>query len=357
MKPEPGVASLIGGVAVILFAAFAVGAFGVGIGATGGYHLLKKYSFGAAEGSTREYFDYITVDSAARRVYISHGTEIKVLNADDGTVIGNITGLKQDHGVAVAEELGRGFITDGGQEKVIIFDLKSLKVIGEAKAEKDTDSDVYDPSTKRVFAMNGGSASSTVIDAKTGSVVKTIELGGRPEFAVADGRGTVYVNIEDKNEVVVIDSKALTVKAHWPVAPAGGPTAIAIDIKHRRLFSTGRDPQKLVVMDADNGKVIQSFAISGGADAAAYEPETGMLFASTRDGMIHVFHEDSPDKLSEVETVKTEYGAKTMGLDTKTHNLFLATADFGEAPAPTAEQPHPRRTAVPGTFRVLVYGR
>jgi YVTN family beta-propeller protein len=357
MKSESGVARLIGGVAVILFAAFALGAFGVGMGATGGYHLLKKYSFGAAEGSTREYFDYITVDSPARRVYISHGTEIKVLNADDGTVIGNITGLKQDHGVAVAEELGRGFITDGGQEKVIIFDLKSLKVVGEAKAEKDTDSDVYDPSTKRVFAMNGGSASSTVIDAKTGSVVKTIELGGVPEFAVADGRGTVYVNIEDKNEVVVIDSKALTVKAHWPVAPAGAPTAIAIDIKHRRLFSTGRDPQKLVVMDADNGKVIQSFAISGGADAAAYEPETGMLFASTRDGMIHVFHEDSPDKFSEVETVKTEYGAKTMGLDTKTHNLFLATADFGEAPAPTAEHPHPRRTAVPGTFRVLVYGR
>jgi len=187
--------------------------------------------------------------------------------------------------------------------------------------------------------------------------VKTIELGGQPEFAVADGKGTVYVNIEDKNEVVAIDSLALTIKSRWPVAPAGTPTALAIDAKHRRLFSTGREPQKLVVMDADNGKVIQSFAISGGADAAVYEAETGLVFVSTRDGMIHVFHEDSADKFSEVETVKTEFGAKTMGLDTKTHNLFVDTADFAEAAAPTAEQPHPRRTAVLGTFRVLVYGR
>src|SRR5712664_3882750 len=179
----------------------ALGAFWL-MAATGGYHLLKKYSFGAAEGSTREYFDYITVDSLARRVYISHGTEIKVLNADDGTVIGNITGLKQDHGVAIAEDLGRGFITDGGQEKVIIFDLKSLKGIGEAKADKDADSIVYDAASKRVFAMNGDPHTATVIDAKSGSAVKTIELGGQPEFAVADGKGTVYVNIEDKNEVV-----------------------------------------------------------------------------------------------------------------------------------------------------------
>lgn len=325
--------------------------------AAGTYHLLKKYSFGAAEGSTREYFDYIMVDSAARRVYLSHGTEIKVLNADDGKLIGNITGLKQDHGVAVAEEFGRGFITDGGQGKVIIFDLKSLKVIGEAKAEEDADSIVYDPASKRVFAMNGDAHNATVIDAKSGGVVKTIALDGGPEFAVADGSGTVFVNIEDKAEVVAIDSSALTIKSRWPVAPAGTPTALAMDVQHRRLFSAGRNPQKLVVMNADNGKVIQSFAISAGVDAAAYEPETGLLFASTREGMIHVFHEDSPDKFSEVETIKTEFGAKTMGLDTKTHNLFVDTADFAEAAAPTAERPHPQRTAIPGTFHVLVYGR
>jgi outer membrane protein assembly factor BamB len=196
-----------------------------------------------------------------------------------------------------------------------------------------------------------------VIDAKTGSVVGTIELGGVPEFAVADGAGTVYVNIEDKNELVAIDSATLKIKSRWPVAPAGAPTALAMDVKHKRLFSTGRKPQMLVVMDADSGKVIQSFPISAGVDAAAFEPETGLLFASTREGMIHVYHEDSPDKFSEVETVKTEFGAKTMGLDTKTHNLFVDTADFAAPAAPTAERPNPPRTAVQGTFRVLVYGR
>jgi YVTN family beta-propeller protein len=323
----------------------------------GAYHLLNKYSFGAAEGSTREYFDYIFVDSAARRAYLSHGTEVKVINADNGTVVGNIAGLKQTHGVAVAEEFGRGFISDGGQGKVIFFDLKTLKVTGEAKADNDADCVIYDPASKHVFSMNGDPHSATVIDAKTGSVVATIALGGGPEFAVADGKGNVFVNLEDKSEVVAIDSRTNTIKSRWPLAPAGAPTALAMDLKHRRLFSAGRNPQMLVVMDADNGKVIQSFPISGGVDAAAFESGTGMLFVSTRDGMIHVFHQDSPDKLSEVETVKTEFGAKTMGLDTKTHNVFVDTADFSPAPAPTPQQPNTRRTPIPGTFRVLVYGR
>ena len=288
---------------------------------------------------------------------MSHGTEIKVIDADSGSLIDNITGLKQDHGVAIATEFGRGFISDGAQGKVIIFDLKTLKVIGEAKADHDADCVIYDPASKRVFAMNGDPHSSTAIDAKSGTVVGTIGLGGAPEFAVADGSGTVYVNLEDKNEVVAFDSRTLTIKSCWPVAPAGRPTALAMDIKHRRLFSAGRDPQILVMLDADSGKVIQSFPISAGVDAAAYEPETGLLFASTREGMVHIFHEDSPDKFSEVETVKTEFGAKTLGLDTKTHNLFLDTADFGPPAAPTADRPGPQRTAVPGTFRVLVYGR
>jgi DNA-binding beta-propeller fold protein YncE len=346
---------LLGFVSATFF--IVIAAIGLAAAATGNYHLLKKYSFGAAEGSTREYFDYIAVDSAARRVYLSHGTEIKVLDADSGAVVGNITGLKQDHGVAVAQEFGHGFITDGEQGKVIIFDLASLKVIGEAKAEKDADSIVYDPASKRVFAMNGDSHSSTVVDAKNGGAVGTIDLGGGPEFAVADGAGTVYVNIEDKNELVAIDSKALKIKSRWPLAPAGTPTALAMDVKHRRLFSAGRNPQMLVVVDADDGKVIQSFPISAGVDAAAFEPETGLVYASTREGMVHIFHEDSPDKFSEVETVKTEFGAKTMGLDTKTHNIFVDTADFAPPAAPTAEHPHPQRTAVQGTFRVLVYGR
>lgn len=322
-----------------------------------GYHQLKKYPLGAAAGSTREYFDYITVDSAARRVYLSHGTEIKVLDADSGALVGNITGLTQDHGVAIAEEFGRGFITDGEQAKVVIFDLKTLKAIGEAKADKDADSIVYDPASKRVFAMNGDPNSCTVIDAKSGKVVDTIALGGGPEFAVADGKGTVYVNIEDKNELVTIDSNTLKIKSRWPLAPVGAPTALAIDLEHRRLFSAGRKPQMLVVLNADTGKVIQSFPISGGVDAAAYDPGTGLIFASTRDGMIHIFHEDSPDKYSEVETVKTEYGAKTLGLDTKTHNVFVDTADFPPPAASTAEHSGPPRRAIPGTFHVLVYGK
>jgi len=323
----------------------------------GGYHLLKKYPFGAAEGSSREYFDYITVDSAARRVYLSHGTEVKVIDADGGKLIGNISGLKQTHGVALASEFGRGFITDGGQGKVIIFDLETLRVVGEAKAAPDADSIVYDPASKRVFSMNGDSKNSTVIDAKSGNVLGTVDLDGGPEFAVADSTGNVYVNIEDKGEVAAIDSSTLKVKSRWPVAPAGGPTALAIDTQHRRLFSSGREPAMLVVMDADNGKVIQSFPITAGADANVYEPETGLLFVSTRAGMIHIFHEDSPDKFSVVETLKTEFGAKTMGVDTKTHNLFVDTADFGPAAAPTKEQPHPRPAAILGTFHVLVYGR
>ncbi|HZV89295.1 MAG TPA: hypothetical protein VFF95_17235 [Candidatus Binatus sp.] len=325
--------------------------------ATSSYHLLKKYSFGAAEGSTREYFDYVTVDSSARRVYLSHGTEIKVLDADSGALIANITGLKQDHGVAVASEFGRGFISDGAQGKVIIFDLKTLKVTGEAKADNDADCVIYDPSSKHVFVMNGDPHSSTVIDAKSGSVVGTIELGGGPEFAVADGKGTVYINLEDKSELVAVDTATLKIKSRWPLAPAGAPTALAMDVQHHRLFSAGRNPQMMVVLDSDSGKVIQSFPISAGVDAAAYDPETGMIFVSTREGIVHVFHEDSPDKFSEAETIKTEYGAKTMGLDTKTHNLFLDTADFGPAPAPTADHPHPNRAPIQGTFHVLVYGR
>src|SRR6266436_2023472 len=324
------VGRIASGVLVIVLSAFSLMT-----AAAPGYHLLKKYSFGAAEGATREYFDYITVDSAARRVYLSHGTEIKVIDADSGALITNITGLKQTHGVAVASEFGKGFISDGAQGKGII----------------------YDPFSKRVFVMNGDPHSSTVIDAKSGNVAGTIDLGGGPEFAVADGNGTVYVNLEDKGELVGIDARSLKIKSRWPLAPAGTPTALAMDVQHHRLFSDGRDPQMLVVLDSDSGKVLQSFPISAGADAAAYEPETGFIFVSTREGMVHVFHEDSPDKFSEAETIKTEFGAKTMGLDTKTHNLFLDTADFGPAPAPTADRPHPNRAPIQGTFHVLVYGR
>jgi DNA-binding beta-propeller fold protein YncE len=334
-----------------------IGSLWLLMAATNDYHLLKKYSFGAAEGSTQEYFDYITVDSVAQRVYLSRGTEIKVIDAADGTLIGNITGLKRDHGVAIAGEFGRGFVSDGLQGKVIVFDLKTLMVTGEVDADKDADCVIYDPSSKRVFVMDGDPHNATVIDAKSSAVIGKIDLGGGPEFAVADGKGTIYINLEDKNEIVAVDSDSLKIKSRWSVAPAGRPTALAIDVQHHRLFSAGRDAQILVVLDSDNGKVLQSFPISGGVDAAAYDPETSLIFASTREGMVHVFHEDSPDKFSEAEIIKTEIGAKTMGLDTKTHKLFLDTVDFEPPPAPTADRPHPGPTAIPGTFHVLVYGR
>ena len=321
------------------------------------YHLLKKVPLGAAAGGGREYFDYLTVDSKARRVYASHGTEVKVADADSGAVVGTISGLKQCHGIALVEELGKGFISDGGAAKTIIFDMATLKVIGEAKGQEDADSIIYDPASKRVFVFNGDPKSATVIDPATGTVVKSIPLGGGPEFAAADGKGMVYNNMEDKNEVIAIDASTLAIKSHWPVAPAGQPTALAMDREHRRLFVAGRNPQKLVILDADSGKVIQSFPISAGADANVFEPETGLIFASTREGMVHIFHEDTPDKYSEVENVKTEYGAKTMALDSKTHNIYLATADFGAAPAPTAERPHPNPAPIPGTFHLLIYGK
>jgi YVTN family beta-propeller protein len=322
----------------------------------GGYHLLKTYTFGAAPGSTSEYFDYVTVDPDARRVYLSRGTAVEVMDADTGALVGYIPGFKRQHGVALAPEFNRGFISDGTAAQVTIFDLKSLKVLGVAKSDPDTDCIVYDSVSKRVFTMNGDSNNSTVIDAATGAVIKTIALGGAPEFAVADGKGMIYANLADKNQVAAIDARTLEVKSHWPAAPSGGSTALAMDREHRRLFSAGRNPQMLVVMDADSGKIIQSFPISSGTDAAAYDPETKLIFVSTREGNIHVFHEDSPDQYSVVDTVKTQFGAKTMGLDSKTHNLFVDTADFGPAPAPAAGRSNSQPGPVLGTFRVLVYG-
>ena len=333
-----------------------LGGLAITLAADSRYHQVKTYSFDAAPGSKSEYFDYVNVDSAARRVYLSRGTAVQVIDADTGANLGFIPGFTRQHGVALAPEFNRGFISDGVPGKIAIFDLKTLKIISEVKSDPDTDAIVYDPVSKNVFSMNGDSNNSTVVNAKTGEVIKKIALGGAPEFAVADGKGMVYADIADKNEVVAIDTRTLEVKSRWPTAPSGGSTALAMDREHRRLFSAGRDPQMLVIMDADSGKVIQSFPITAGTDAAAYDSETGMIFISTIEGNIHIFHEDSPDKFSVVDTVKTQYGAKTMGLDTKTHQLFLSTADFN-TPAVATGGRAPRRTPVNGTFRVLVYGR
>src|ERR1700730_10031415 len=200
---------------------------------TGSYHLLKKVPLGAAPGGG-EYFDYITVDAAARRVDLSHGTEVKVVDADSGDLVGTLTGFKRCHGVALVKEVGKGFITDGDAAKVFIFDIATLKGTGEIKSEPDTDSIFYDPTSKRVFTFNGSSKNSTVIDPAKGTVIATVPLGGAPEQAVVDGKGMIYDNLEDTNEVIAIDSRALKVKARWPVAPAGAPVAMATDLKARR---------------------------------------------------------------------------------------------------------------------------
>jgi DNA-binding beta-propeller fold protein YncE len=320
------------------------------------YHLVKKLSLSAAPGGGED-FDYITVDSAARRVYLSHGTEVKVLDADSFSLVGAISGLKGCHGVLVMPELGKGFVTDGEAASVAVFDLKTLKITRTIKSSPDTDSIVYDPASKLIFTFNGDSKNATVIDPVKESVVKIIDMGGAVEYPVADGKGSIYDDNEEKNDVAVIDTHSLTIKARWPVAPAGAPAGMEMDREHRRLFASGRDPQFLVMMNADTGKVVQSLPISGGVDGSVYEAATALLFVSTRDGKVHIFHEDSPDRLTEVETLKTEFGAGTIGIDPKTHNLFLTTADFGPMPGATKEDPHPERKPIPGTFRVLIYGR
>lgn len=319
------------------------------------FHLLKKINVSGGDGK-QEYFDYITLDPSTRRVYLSHGTNVAVVDADSGASVGDIPGLHQVHGIALVSELGKGFISEGGADQVSIFDLNTLKVTGQVKTGGGPDCIIYDPASKHIFTFNGRSKDSTVIDPATGTVVATIPMGGRPEQAVADGKGMIYDNIEDANEVAALDSRTLMIKARWPLAPTGTPTAMAMDRPHRRLFIGGRN-NVLAIMDADGGKIIQTFPIGDGVDGNIYDPETGILASATRDGKLQIFHEDSPDHFSAVETIKTEFGAKTMAFDPKTHNLYLDTVDFGAPPAPTAQQPNPQPTPVPGTFRLLVYGR
>jgi YVTN family beta-propeller protein len=321
----------------------------------GGYHLLKKYDLGTAPGG-KEYWDYITFDASSRRLYISHNTEVKIVDADSGRIIGSIPDLKRVHGVVVMDDLGRGFISDGGADEVVVFDLKTLKVTGHIKTGGNPDCIIYDSASKHIFTMNGKTNDASVIDPSSLAVIATIAIGGRPEYAVPDGHGTIYDNVEDKNEVVAIDSKTNTVKSRWPIAPAEEATAIDLDVQHHRLFIGGRN-KVLAIMNVDSGKVMQTFPIGAGVDTNIFEPSTGLLFVAAREGTLHIYHEDSPDKFSVVETVKTEFGARNMALDAKTHQLFTDTADFAPAAEPTTEQPHPQPTPVSGTFRLLVYGR
>ncbi|MGH9499561.1 MAG: YncE family protein [Terriglobales bacterium] len=316
-----------------------------------GYHLLNTYKLGGDGG-----WDYLTLDSSSRRLYLSRSTHVIVIDADSGKPVGDIPDTPGVHGIALAPELGRGFISNGREGTVTIFDLKTLKAITKVKAGENPDAILYDPASKRVFAFNGRSHDATAIDAAGGTVVGTIKLEGKPEFAVSDGKGEVFVNIEDKSQIDAIDPAKLEEKAHWALAPCEEPSGLAIDRKNRRLFA-GCDNKMMAVVDADSGKVIATPAIGEGVDANAFDPETGLAFASCGEGVLTVVHEDSPAKFSVLENVPTQPGARTMALDEKTHNVYLVTAKFGPPPAATVDNPHPRHSILPDSFVVLVFGR
>jgi hypothetical protein len=311
-----------------------------------GYHIIKTVPV-----SGDGFWDYATVDSAARRLYISHGTHVTVMDTDTYAIVGDIPDTQGVHGIGLAPELGRGFTSNGRANTVTIFDLKNLKTLGTVKVGTNPDAIVYDGVTKRVFTMNGRSNDTTAIQAAKGAVAGTLALGGKPEFAVADGKGNIYVNIEDKSEIVQFDAQKLTILHHWPLAPCKEPSGLAIDLKNRRLFA-GCDNQVMAVVDADTGKVIATPAIGDGVDANGFDPETNYAFASNGEGTLTVVHEDSPDKFTVVENVPTKKSARTMALDWKTHNIFLPSADLGP-PAKGERWP----SVKPGSFAILVVGK
>ena len=312
-----------------------------------GYHVIKTYKIGG-EG----FWDYLTADASARRLYISRGTHVVVLDLDSGKNVGEIADTPGVHGIALAPELGRGFTSNGREGTVSIFDIKNLGLISKVKVGDNPDAILYDPASKRVFTFNGRSHDSSAIDAASGKVLGTIPLDGKPEFAASDAKGEIFVNIEDKSELVAIDPNKLDVKVKWPLAPCTEPSGLSIDRKHRRLF-VGCDNKMMAVVDADSGKVLATPAIGEGVDATAFDDETNLAFASCGEGVLTVVKEESPEKFSVAENVKTQQGARTMALDSKTHNAFVVTAEFGPPPAPTADNPHPRRSMVPDSFVVL----
>jgi DNA-binding beta-propeller fold protein YncE len=286
-----------------------------------GYSVVKKIPI-PGEGS----WDYLTVDEGARRLYVSHATQVEVVDIGSGTVVGKIENTPGVHGIAIAPELGRGFTSNGKTSTVTIFDLKTLNKIGEVPVGKKPDAIIYDPSTSRVFAFNGDSDSATAIQASDGKVAGTVELGGGPEYAVADGAGYVYDNLEEQNLVVKMNAKSLKVEQRWPTAPCNAPSSLAMDRPNRRLF-VGCRSKVMAVMNADTGQVITTLPIGDHVDATAFDPASGLIFNSNGEGSITVIHQDTPDKYSVVQTVKTLPRAKTMALDLKTHQLFLSTAE------------------------------
>lgn len=313
-----------------------------------GYKVIDKQSLPGDGG-----WDYMTIDAAYRLLYIAHSTQVDVFDLDQKKGVGAIPNMSGAHGVAIVPALNRGFVSNGKDNSVVAFDLKTRVEISRIPAQgQNPDTILFDPASDKVFALNGKSRDASVIDPQTNRVVAHIPLGGKPEFAVVDGQGMLYDNLVDQSQVVAIDTKQFAVKHRWPVAPCEEPATMAMDVAHRRLFIGCRN-HRMAVLDADQGTVITTLPIGDHADAAGFDADRGMIFSANGDGTLTVIHEDDPDHYHVIANVPTAKGARTMALDPKTHHVYLVTAQFGPAPAATAEQPHPRPRIVPGTFQLL----
>ena len=316
------------------------------------YHVVKEIAAGGEGG-----WDYLTVDTAAHRLYVSRSTHVMVVDTDRDSVIGDIPNTPGVHGIAIASALGKGFTSNGRDSTVTVFDLKTLAAVASIKVTgRNPDAIMYEPVSGRVFTFNGGSANATAIDAKTNTVVGTVDIGGKPEFARSDAAGRVYVNNEDKSEIVVFDASTLHVLAHWPLAPCEEPSGLAMDRAGKRLFS-GCSNKMMAVVDMANGKVVTTLPIGDGVDGNMFDPATKLAFSSNGEGTLSVYHEDDPDHYTLVSSVPTRRGARTMTLDERTHKVYTVSAQFGPTPAPTADRPRPRPPMIPGSFVILVLDR
>jgi len=316
------------------------------------YHVVGKISL-AGEGG----WDYLTVDTAAHRLYVSRSTHVVVIDLDRDSVIGDIPNTLGVHGIAFVRELNRGFTSNGRDTTVTVFDLKTLAPISVVKVTgANPDAIVYEPLSRRVFTFNGRGANATAIDPQSGAVVGTLDLGGKPDNAVSDGRGRMYVNIEDKSELVAFDPRTLKVLSRWSLAPCEEPSGLAIDRKTNRLFSVCSNGV-MAVVDPDRGRVIATLPIGNGTDGAAFDAVGGFAVSSNGEGTMTVVHEESPDSFKVVGTVPTQRGGRTIALDERTHRLYTIAAQYGDAPAPTAAQPRPRPPIIPGSVVVLILER
>jgi len=319
--------------------------------ADGPYHFLKEIPVGGEGG-----WDLMTVDSVAERLYVSHMNQIIVIDLVKDQIIGKITNTPGVHGIAIASDLGLGVTSNGRENKASIVDLRMLQTLSKADAGDAPDSMLYDPSQKEAWLFDERGDTATVIDVKAAKAVATVPLGGRPEFATVDPEAhRVYDNLENKSEVAVIDTQSHQVVTNWPIAPGESASGMAIDVTHHRLF-IGCHNGKMAMMDSTDGKVLASVPIGQGVDADAFDPETRFAFASCGDGTTTIAKEETPDKLTVVQTLKTERGARTMALDPATHKIYLATAQFEPQPPPTPGERWQRPQIIPGTFKILVYG-